>query len=83
MSIEKSSHADGASGAHRRGKAGSGAGEIARPSDCRKSLSLRASARREASALGVLLGMTGVRFIDTLSRMVRSAMRLSHAGMTI
>ena len=27
--------------------------------------------------------MTGVRFIDTLSRMVRSAMRLSHAGMTI
>ena len=34
--------------------------------DCRKSLSLRASARREASALGVLLGMTGVRFIDTL-----------------
>ena len=33
--------------------------------------------------LGVLLGMTGVRFIDTLSRMVRSAMRLSHAGMTI
>ena len=30
-----------------------------------------------------LLGMTGVRFIGTLSRMVRSAMRLSHAGMTI
>ena len=30
-----------------------------------------------------LLGMTGVRFIDTLSRMVRSAMRLSHADMTI
>ena len=29
-------------------------------SDCRKSLSLRASPRREASALGVLLGMTGV-----------------------
>ena len=35
-------------------------------SDCQKSLSLRASARREASALGVLLGMTGVGFIDTL-----------------
>ena len=29
-------------------------------SDCRKSLSLRASPRREASALGALLGMTGV-----------------------
>ena len=27
--------------------------------------------------------MTGVRFIDSLSRMVRSAMRLSHATMTI
>ena len=61
MSIEKSSHADGASGVHRRGKAGSGAGEIARPSDCRKSLSLRASARREASALGVHTGVA-IRF---------------------
>ena len=27
--------------------------------------------------------MTGVRFIDTLSRMARSAMRLSHDTMTI
>ena len=31
-------------------------------------LSLRGAQRREASALGVLLGMTGVRFIDTLRR---------------
>ena len=37
-----------------------------RITDCQKSLSLRASPRREASALGVLLGMTEW-FFDKLS----------------
>ena len=46
-------------------------------SACRKSLSLRAGARREASALGVPLGMTGVRSIDTPERPTDALFTLS------